>query len=276
MAGKASRSGLSPPGAGAVDNWARLTDRNSDRVAEAASGPFSSSVHDYVSTTGRTAESSRQLGVPETPGRRRRWSMQGQGPNVAGGVDAWRLLGQHQQQLARAIGVKSVQICDPGRAASQRLPGGNPRPSGLRKPMPVCMSSRASRATSDLHQWRRGPAGRAVAPGLVSALAARPVQCAPRAHGPLRALRLRRRSPPGGAGDPGMVGVTLYPSTSGQTGRTWPRHPRGTSLPWISLSPAWPGGPSFEVSHVVPLVDPSPCWQPTCWARCHLPSSSPG
>ena len=182
VAGKACH-GLSLPGAGGLRDNRAMAKTSHPTETPATAWLKQHQVHfelrpyDYVEHGG-TAESSRQLGVPEHQVVK----------TLVMQDEAKRPLvvlmhgdcSVSTKQLARAIGVKSVQICDP--EVAQRHSGylvGGTSPFGLRKPMPVYVEQGILELPQIcINGGRRGLLVALSPQVLVSALAAKPVECA--------------------------------------------------------------------------------------------------
>jgi Cys-tRNA(Pro) deacylase len=141
---------------------------------------FTEHPYDYVERGG-TAESARQLGVPEHSVIK---TLVMQGDSAAPLIVLMH--GDNEvstKALARAIGVRSVQPCSPG--VAQRHSGylvGGTSPFGLRKAMPVYVEeSVLALPRIYINGGRRGYLVGLEPVVLTSILAARPVQCALRA-----------------------------------------------------------------------------------------------
>ena len=147
------------------------------QMLRAAGVEFTEHPYDYVDHGG-TAESARQLGMPEHAVIK---------TLVMQDDKAQPLIvlmhGDHQvstKNLAREIGVKSVEPCKP--EVAQRHSGylvGGTSPFGLRKAMPVCVEASVLELPRIcINGGRRGYLVGMAPRVLVDVLGARPVRCA--------------------------------------------------------------------------------------------------
>ena len=156
---------------------AHVSETPATKVLRAHGVAFTEHVYDYVEHGG-TAESARQLGVPEHEVVK---------TLVMQDERAHPLIvlmhGDKQvstKNLARGIGAKSVEPCKP--EVAQRHSGylvGGTSPFGLRKPMPVYVEASAlALPRICINGGRRGYLVGIAPQVLVELLAARPVSCA--------------------------------------------------------------------------------------------------
>jgi Cys-tRNA(Pro) deacylase len=138
---------------------------------------FTEHVYDYVEKGG-TAESSRQLGVPEHEVVKTLVMQDERAQPLIVLMHGDRQVST--KNLARAIGAKSVEPCTP--EAAQRHSGyqvGGTSPFGTRKPMPVYVEASVLALPRILiNGGRRGYLVGIEPKLLVSLLGAKPVQCA--------------------------------------------------------------------------------------------------
>ena len=138
---------------------------------------FTEHAYDYVDRGG-TAESARQLGVEEHVVIKTLVMQDERAQPLVILMHGDREVST--KNLARAIGVKSVEPCKP--EVAQRHSGyqvGGTSPFGLRKPMPVFVEeSVLALPQIYINGGRRGFLVRIAPSVLVDALGARPVQCA--------------------------------------------------------------------------------------------------
>ena len=138
---------------------------------------FSEQVYDYVEHGG-TAQSARQLGVPEHEIVKTLVMQTDRGDPFVVLMHGDRSV--ITRDLARALGVKAVQPCTP--ADAQRHTGylvGGTSPFGTRKPMPVYVEATVlGLARILINGGRRGYLVGIAPDVLTRVLAARPVECA--------------------------------------------------------------------------------------------------
>jgi Cys-tRNA(Pro) deacylase len=138
---------------------------------------FTEHVYDYVEHGG-TAESSRQLGVPEHEVVKTLVMQDDKGEPLIVLMHGDRQVST--KNLARAIGVKSVEPCKP--EAAQRHSGylvGGTSPFGTRKAMPVYVEGSVLELPRIcINGGRRGYLVGIAPSVLTSLLDAKPVQCA--------------------------------------------------------------------------------------------------
>jgi Cys-tRNA(Pro) deacylase len=139
--------------------------------------PFTEHPYDYVDHGG-TAESARQLGVPEHEVVKTLVMQDDKGQPLLVLMHGDRQVST--KNLARQIGVKSVEPCRPD--VAQRHSGylvGGTSPFGLRKQLPVFVESTVLGLPRILINGGRRGFLVGIAPAvLTDALGARPVQCA--------------------------------------------------------------------------------------------------
>jgi Cys-tRNA(Pro) deacylase len=138
---------------------------------------FTEHVYDYVDKGG-TAESARQLGVPENEVVKTLVMQDERGQPLVVLMHGDKQVST--KNLARQIGVKSIEPCPP--EVAQRHSGylvGGTSPFGLRKAMPVYVESTVlALPRICINGGRRGYLVGIAPAVLTSLLGARPVQCA--------------------------------------------------------------------------------------------------
>ena len=138
---------------------------------------YTEHVYDYVDHGG-TAESARQLGVDEHAVVKTLVMQTDRGDPFIVLMHGDRNV--VTRELARAIGVKSVQPCTP--ADAQRHSGymvGGTSPFGTRKPLPVCVEASVLELPRVLINGGRRGYLVGIAPGVLGTLlGATPVRCA--------------------------------------------------------------------------------------------------
>ena len=156
---------------------AKVSETPATRVLRSHGVEYTEHVYDYVDHGG-TAESARQLGVAEHEVVKTLVMQTDRGDPFIVLMHGDRNV--VTRELARAIGVKSVQPCTP--ADAQRHSGymvGGTSPLGTRKPLPVYVEASVLELPRVLINGGRRGYLVGIAPGVLGALlGATPVRCA--------------------------------------------------------------------------------------------------
>ena len=156
---------------------ARVSETPATQTLRRAGIAFSEHVYEYLEHGG-TAESARQLGVDEHAVVKTLVMQTDRGDPFIVLMHGDRNV--VTRELARAIGVKSVQPCTP--ADAQRHSGymvGGTSPFGTRKPLPVCVEASVLELPRVLINGGRRGYLVGIAPGVLGTLlGATPVRCA--------------------------------------------------------------------------------------------------
>ena len=156
---------------------ARISETPATRLLRSHGVEYSEHLYDYVEHGG-TAESARQLGVPEHEVVKTLVMQTDRGDPFIVLMHGDRTV--VTRELARALGVKSVQPCTP--ADAQRHTGylvGGTSPFGTRKALPVYVEESALELPRILINGGRRGYLVGIAPGVLGALlGATPVHCA--------------------------------------------------------------------------------------------------
>jgi len=160
-----------------VKKAARISETPATRLLRSHGVEYSEHLYDYVEHGG-TAESARQLGLPEHEVVKTLVMQTDRGDPFIILMHGDRTV--VTRELARALGVKSVQPCTP--ADAQRHTGylvGGTSPFGTRKPLPVYVEASALALPRILINGGRRGFLIGIAPDVLSALlGVTPVQCA--------------------------------------------------------------------------------------------------
>jgi len=160
-----------------VKKAVKVSETPATRVLRSHGVGYTEHVYDYVDHGG-TAESARQLGVDEHAVVKTLVMQTDRGDPFIVLMHGDRNV--VTRELARAIGVKSVQPCTP--ADAQRHSGymvGGTSPFGTRKPLPVCVEASVSSCRRVLINGGRRGYLVGIAPGVLGTLlGATPVRCA--------------------------------------------------------------------------------------------------
>ena len=155
----------------------KVSETPATRVLRSHGVGYTEHVYDYVDHGG-TAESARQLGVDEHAVVKTQVMQTDRGDPFIVLMHGDRNV--VTRELARAIGVKSVQPCTP--ADAQRHSGymvGGTSPFGTRKPLPVCVEASVLELPRVLINGGRRGYLVGIAPGVLGTLlGATPVRCA--------------------------------------------------------------------------------------------------
>ncbi len=155
----------------------KVSETPATRVLRSHGVGYTEHVYDYVDHGG-TAESARQLGVDEHAVVKTLVMQTDRGDPFIVLMHGDRNV--VTRELARAIGVKSVQPCTP--ADAQRHSGymvGGTSPFGTRKPLPVCVEASVLELPRVLINGGRRGYLVGIAPGVLGTLlGATPVRCA--------------------------------------------------------------------------------------------------
>ena len=156
---------------------AKVSETPATRFLRGHGVEYTEHVYDYVDHGG-TAESARQLGVAEHEVVKTLVMQTDRGDPFIVLMHGDRNV--VTRELARAIGVKSVQPCTP--ADAQRHSGyivGGTSPFGTRKPLPVCVEASVLELPRVLINGGRRGYLVGIAPGVLGTLlGATPVRCA--------------------------------------------------------------------------------------------------
>ena len=156
---------------------AKVSETPATRFLRGHGVEYTEHVYDYVDHGG-TAESARQLGVDEHAVVKTLVMQTDRGDPFIVLMHGDRNV--VTRELARAIGVKSVQPCTP--ADAQRHSGymvGGTSPFGTRKPLPVCVEASVLELPRVLINGGRRGYLVGIAPGVLGTLlGATPVRCA--------------------------------------------------------------------------------------------------
>jgi Cys-tRNA(Pro) deacylase len=160
-----------------VKKAVKVSETPATRVLRSHGVGYTEHVYDYVDHGG-TAESARQLGVDEHAVVKTLVMQTDRGDPFIVLMHGDRNV--VTRELARAIGVKSVQPCTP--ADAQRHSGymvGGTSPFGTRKPLPVCVEASVLELPRVLINGGRRGYLVGIAPGVLGTLlGATPVRCA--------------------------------------------------------------------------------------------------